>query len=171
MSCLFNSLSYFVEDSAWDIRQNICDFLANDNVLFDKVKSSDVVQWDDGAFELGEYVNKMRSSSTWGGAIEIKAFAEIYKKEVLVYSFRSEERGALIATFRPDNAEPDPSPLLLEWTGGHYEPIRSRDMGSAPTIVNDGNNSDSVTVPTKRRTGNHTRTHTGQLGYLRTFTR
>ena len=58
MSCLFNALAHFVEDSPYTIRQNVCDYLLRDTDIFDGVSSSQVVYWDSG-LPLDLYVNKM----------------------------------------------------------------------------------------------------------------
>lgn len=120
MSCLFNSLSRFVEQDAYEIRQTICNFLEADNVLFDDVKSSDVTKWD-GNTSLDSYVRRMRSTSTWGGAPELKAFCEIWGMGVNVYSPDKK----LVASFVPSR-EYDKI-VNLKWSGCHYDPLPDRE--------------------------------------------
>jgi hypothetical protein len=115
MSCLFHSLSRFVEDDSYSIRSKICDFLEKDDVLFDDVKSSQVTNWDNGK-DLKSYVRDMRSTSEWGGGIEIKAFCEIYNKNVEVF-----KNNKCIASFSSSKDSADT--ICLTWTGNHYEPI------------------------------------------------
>lgn len=122
MSCLFNALSYFVpNDTPELIRQRICDFLSTDGVLYDDVRCSDVTQWCEG-MKLEDYVGGMRSTSTWGGAIEIKAFCEIYRKSVDVISRRPGDGDKKVASFLPSGEECCPV-IQLMWTGSHYEPL------------------------------------------------
>ena len=73
MSCLFNSFSALVGEPPQAIRGRICDWLTTDPVLIDDVSASTVVLVESGK-ELAPYVSHMRSTSTWGGAIEIRAF-------------------------------------------------------------------------------------------------
>jgi hypothetical protein len=129
MSCLFNSLSHFVDDDANTIRQKICDFLNEDGCLFDSIRCSDVTQWGEHK-GLEEYVRNMRSTSTWGGAIEIKAFCEIYKRGVKVYSTRAKDLSVVpVAEFVPQSSDIlDNGMVNLLWTGSHYDPMN-------PTII------------------------------------
>ena len=113
MSCLFIALGYFVKEDPTVLRQRICDFLESNAMLMTDVDSENVVMWTENV-NLKDYVASMRSTSTWGGAIEIKAFCELYKRSVRVFNGQRK----LLATF----AEGDSIDLI--WTGGHYEPVR-----------------------------------------------
>lgn len=125
MSCLFIAFSHFVTDSPDKIRSRICDYLASDACLFDTVKCSDVAAWSDNT-SLASYVDSMRLTSTWGGAIEIKAFCEIYHRVVHVY----DHHHTLIASFIPSSGM---GPLVeLIWSGSHYEAIRN--VAQPPTV-------------------------------------
>ena len=47
MSCLFNSLQYFIpNESSVDIRNKICDYLQNNNKIIDGLETSYVLQLD-----------------------------------------------------------------------------------------------------------------------------
>lgn len=73
---------------------------------------------------LQDYIRQMRSNATWGGAIEIKAFCDIYNVNVLVRNIRNENR---------DPNTPDTIEFLcnnntnrlveITWNGGHFEPV------------------------------------------------
>ncbi len=73
---------------------------------------------------LQDYITQMRSNSTWGGAIEIKAFCEIYKVNVLVRNIRNDNRNPNT----PDNIEflcneETNRWVEITWNGGHFEPV------------------------------------------------
>ena len=56
MSCLFDSISYFLKIESSKIREQICN-----------------------------YISKMRSTTTWGGSNEILAACNIWKIKINVY--------------------------------------------------------------------------------------
>lgn len=121
MSCLFNSLSRFVPETSAQLRNRICNFLQqnservlpglSDQVLFGMPKA--------------KYVENMRRSSTWGGAIEIRAFCQIYNFEVEVVNIRRNgralNRNASVMFLAP-GTEPKQR-ARITWNGNHYEPL------------------------------------------------
>jgi hypothetical protein len=40
MSCLFNSLSYFIHDNSYNIRQRICDYLEENKPIIDGLNTN-----------------------------------------------------------------------------------------------------------------------------------
>jgi hypothetical protein len=93
------------------------------------LSASLVIQIESGQ-PLDRYVANMRSVNTWGGAIEIRAFVQLWKRPVRVLVLRARPRrwiefpysvadasGKLVETLEND--------CKISWTGGHYEPIRS----------------------------------------------
>jgi hypothetical protein len=129
MSCLFNSFSALVGERPQTIRAKICDWLATDPALMEDLSASLVIQIESGQ-PLDRYVANMRSVNTWGGAIEIRAFVQLWKRPVRVFVLRARPRrwiefpysvtdasGKLVETLEND--------CKISWTGGHYEPIRS----------------------------------------------
>lgn len=121
MSCLFQSLAYFVQNDDVDlIRQKICNFLA-----LSELGQSDFVlhmmsETSADSSAVPSYVSHMRDSSTWGGAIEIQAFCEVYRYRV---------RNILLTNHKTVTFVPSDGMYLHEavitWNGGHYEPQRS----------------------------------------------
>ena len=85
MSCLFESLSKFVNIHPTDLRQKICDFLQTNPRLMDGMSAEEIAKFDSD-LPLDRYVFIMRQCSTMGGAIEIKAFCSLFYKNVKVYS-------------------------------------------------------------------------------------
>jgi hypothetical protein len=120
MSCLFNSLSYFINENSNDIRQKICDYLQKNLSIIDGIETSQVLELDNNS--ASNYITNMRSSSTWGGAIEIQVACNIWKICINVKNFR-DANGKTIQ-FIPINTNYDNS-IDIYWTGGHYEPMRN----------------------------------------------
>jgi hypothetical protein len=130
MSCLFNSFSTFKSivkgDDSFTIRQKICDYLATNPILFDDIKSDTIIEWETNT-NLESYIKHMRNTSTWGGAIEIKCFCEIYDCNVEVMNIRNEGFITMISRnilFQKSGTESKEVPLVrISWNGGHYEPL------------------------------------------------
>lgn len=117
MSCLFDSLSYFHSISSNEMRSRICDYIKT-NPKMNDVKVSDCIKWETGK-TLDAYISHMRNSCTWGGAIEIKAYCDLFNVSVEVNSIRKgEHRKVEFINTRKTNMW-----IILKWTGNHYEPI------------------------------------------------
>lgn len=115
MSCLFDTLSIHVGLNSNILRQKICDYLEENPNLFEDISTQDYVKWvGEGYSDLESYVTNMRNSSTWGGAIEIKAFCNMFNVNVNV----NDKRG------KSDNIEflvdKETNTLNINWNGGHY---------------------------------------------------
>ena len=84
MSCLFNSLSRFVDLDAAGLRAEICNFiLANAGSLMPGLDAQTLL-----GMPLLTYVRRMQKPSTWGGAVEIQAFCQRFDAEVEVVNIR-----------------------------------------------------------------------------------
>jgi hypothetical protein len=120
MSCLFRSLSYFVpSDSAELIRQKVCTFLALNRYMAHS-DTSTYIKWETG-MSLRDYVRKMRSEQTWGGAIEIQAFCELYGISVHCIDQRTNQPFVYNPTSKPYHKH-----ITLLWQNQcHYEPRQS----------------------------------------------
>lgn len=122
MSCLFESLGRLTGYEPSRMRAGLCNYLSSDPVLYsDGTRASQVVVWESGARNLDDYVRRMRSSSTWGGAIEIKAFVDWSAIPVVVYDTRRKPWQAIRFTH---NQPASRHCLRLAWNGAHYEPLR-----------------------------------------------
>lgn len=120
MSCLFNSFSALIGEAPQSIRLRICDWLATDPLLLDDISASVIVPVESG-LPLQPYVARMRSPATWGGAIEIRAFVRLWKRPVRVYSIQNRRW----IEFPLDHGVAPTGPeCKLQWTGGHYTPMR-----------------------------------------------
>ena len=128
MSCLFNSLSHFIpQTDPQAIRARICDYLQANSPIIDGMATHDVLQLD-SLTTSEQYIGAMRTLTTWGGAIEIQAACAIWNARIVVHDIRSCQKqtieflpvsnDTINATNSPDKT------FTLEWSGGHYEPIR-----------------------------------------------
>ena len=123
MSCLFNSLSYFIDMSSMRIRQRICDYLQDAKTLLPGIDTRTLLELE--AVDAESYIRHMRLASTWGGAIEIRAACDIWNFDITVMNERDRTRPTRIefVSVNADNGEPARK-ISLCWTGGHYEPVR-----------------------------------------------
>jgi hypothetical protein len=126
MSCLFNSLSYFIpQTDPQAIRARICDYLQANSPIIDGMATQDVLHQDSGS-SPDQYIGAMRSPSTWGGAIEIQAACNIWNARIVVHDIRSCQKQCIefLPVANDTNNSPDKM-FELEWSGGHYEPVRN----------------------------------------------
>lgn len=119
MSCLFNSIQYFLPQlSSIDIRNKICDYLQQNGKLIDDISTQEII-----ALENNNYIQEMRNPNTLGGAIEIQAACNIWNLKIIVKNDR-DANGSIIE-FLPINNNIN-NTIHLQWTGGHYEPINQK---------------------------------------------
>jgi len=119
MSCLFNSLSKRIENLNGDqLRTIITDYLKNNPKLFhdDQMDLSQVLG---GHENMNQYIQNMEQRSTWGGAIEIKAFCEIFHAIVKIKVLSTSKW----IEFVPNQTEKGAPIFLLSWDGSHYEAL------------------------------------------------
>jgi hypothetical protein len=114
MSCLFNSLAAYTPGK--NLRQEICDYLSTNPELIDGLCAADVIGIESG-MGLEAYIQNMRSPSTWGGAIEIRAYCNIYKANVKVNVVATGQWIEFV------HEQPERDDVRLRWTGGHYDPV------------------------------------------------
>ena len=126
MSCLFNSVGQLLGVPTETVRRTICDYLAGDHPVLDGMKTSDVL-----ALESPQYIQRMRQSSTWGGAIEIQTIVRIWNVNVTVQNRR--DGTSPIEFVTPGIAN---GTLTLYWTGNHYEPVDIRMLSSLHIVSN-----------------------------------
>ncbi len=117
MSCLFDSLSYFLRIDSWSIRQVICDYLQQNKPIIDGIATTDIL-----TYEGQDYISHMRRTATWGGAIEIQCACVIWNTRINVWNYRDHSQQAI--EFVPLSGNPART-IDIYWTGGHYEPLRN----------------------------------------------
>ena len=117
MSCLFRSLAPAVGLSPGALRKRIVDYIRTDPPLLDNIKATDIVKWTEGK-DLHSYTNQMYSQSTWGGAIEIRAYCELFRVAVCVH---------VLYTRKTFMVEPSTTTILktvhINYNGSHFEPM------------------------------------------------
>ena len=116
MSCLFNTLSYFMQESSNNNKQKICDYIEQNKSLIEGIETKDIIK-----YEENNYIAKMRNTNTWGGAIEIQSACNIWKCKIIVHNRRDKKNTKI--EFIPVSGIIE-NTFELEWTGGHYEPVR-----------------------------------------------
>lgn len=127
MSCLFRSLSNSINNTnETQLRLILVDYLAENPVLIvpDK-KASEIIVAEFPNQKFENYLEKMRHSNTWGGAVEIKAFCELFSIQVNVVVLETRKT----ISFVPNKWETqnctinDLRCITITWNGYHYEPI------------------------------------------------
>ena len=123
MSCLFNSLHFFIPSmTPQQIRDRICEYLAQNEPVIEGIDTSVLLSLDGPA---DKYISRMRHPSTWGGAIEIQAACNIWRTAIIVQNRRGSEKSDI--EFVPVKGAAQSS-VAVQWTGGHYEPVNMGKM-------------------------------------------
>ena len=128
MSCLFNSLAYFLTDSSEEIRKKICDYIQqNQNYmgLPEKVFYSGKTREN--------YVVHMRKPSSWGGGIEIQVACFVYNVRIYVVDTRNiskNKKKEMLFNYVSQNLETKcdnntSRVIRLFWNGFHYTPDKT----------------------------------------------
>ncbi len=118
MSCLFNSLNYFIKEGSYEIRQKICDYLQENKPIIDGLETNTVLMFENP--NPNTYISNMRLQSTWGGAIEIQCACNIWQLRINVKNYRDNNNKSI--EFLPLSSIYNET-INVYWTGGHYEPI------------------------------------------------
>jgi hypothetical protein len=118
MSCAFLSLSHFINGiNENQLRNIICDFLSTNPKLIDDLTAEQCI-WESN-IPLPEYVANMRNPCTWGGAIEIISFCQIFNIDVLIKQINApEQKDIEFKSKTPTNII-----IKLLYNGNHYEPF------------------------------------------------
>ena len=136
MSCLFISIGKWTSESPASVRKKICDYLEeHQETGFDCIPLFQMLDTyeESAATEkkqqiVSTYINNMRKSSTWGGAVEIRAAAEVYQTPITVFSVRGVDHHLFInggLVFSPSSYPKETSPIKISWNGSHYEALNS----------------------------------------------
>lgn len=121
MSCLFNSIGALLNVDPTSLRQDVCNYLASNPQCFDdQTRLNDILKWESN-ISPEDYVENMRSTSTWGGSNEIRAICDMIQVPVFVHNIR--DRPPTVIQFYPLRRQPQRNGLHISWSGGHYEPI------------------------------------------------
>ncbi len=113
MSCLFQSLSHFVNGmNENSLRHNICNYLSENHQIFDDLSTNDITTIESG-LNISQYISNMRNPSTWGGSLEIKVFCNIFNVVVIVHHNNRQ------IEFLPSTNKPI-GKCNIGYTGNHY---------------------------------------------------
>lgn len=113
MSCLFNSISYFMSINSDELRNNACDYLEQNKPIINELDTNLILQFDDA-----NYVQKMRYNTTWGGAIEIAAICNLYNIKIIVKNLEDCKDIEFLPLCNNFN-----NIIYISWNGVHFEPI------------------------------------------------
>jgi len=117
MSCLFDSLSYFLKYDSNQIRQKICDYLEKNEPIIDGLDTKFVLSLDDS-----NYIANMRKRSEWGGGIEIQTACNLWNLRIIIHNIR--EKDSYIEFIPLKNLYT--YTIQLSWNGFHFEPVASQ---------------------------------------------
>jgi len=127
MACLFDSLTPFLvnkegkKPSSQNLREEICNYLELNKDLMDDITNSELTIFTNN-LKLKDYIREMRKPSTWGSAIEIKTFCEIYKVKVVVVNLRDNRHIEFIPSSKRSIFPIPEHTIYLRYTGNHYTP-------------------------------------------------
>jgi hypothetical protein len=126
MSCLFRSLSTFISNmNDHQLRQMIVDYIEKNPRLCQDSSCMDyqtLVHHEFGSMSLQDYCRHMRQDSTWGGAIEIRAFCDMFDAHVHVHVLATGK----VIHFQPltTTSQSSFNIFRISWNGAHYEPLK-----------------------------------------------
>lgn len=119
MSCLFNSISHFIQNTSGpNVRYQICEYLSENKVVISGIDTHELLEIIEK-----NYINNMKQLSKWGGGIEIQTACNIWNLCIVVLDIRKDEHISIV--FKPidPNTNIENSKIHITWNGFHYEPI------------------------------------------------
>lgn len=129
MSCLFDSISFFIENcSSHELRSLMCDYLQKNPMFWDSMRFDQVFGMFDhndvhGTRTIHDYIDLMRRDCVWGGALEIQAICNMCDLAIDVIVLSSHSRHNVIE-FVPTAVTASPRhKIRISWNGFHFEPI------------------------------------------------
>ena len=115
MSCLFDALSRYVYHCTSDrLRQHIAAYEASDPVLGNGLRFSQNI----APVTLEQYHRWITNPNSWGGALEIAAFAKLFQVNVEVDVDSTKKQIMFHGTDRPRARV-----IRIHWNGVHYSAI------------------------------------------------
>lgn len=111
-SCLFSSIAYLLDKDNFNISSSLIYRL----IIVDHIKENNI---DEGMLGMSkeEYLQKISESDTWGGAIELKMFSEIFNIQIAVLDVQS---GRIDIFGELEDFE---KRIYLLYNGIHYDPL------------------------------------------------
>lgn len=115
MSCLFDSIAFFLKTDSFGLRQQVCDYLEKNLKIHEDLDTKFILELDDP-----EYIAKMRRPETWGGSNEISVCCNLFKIKIIVYT---DPKHTQKIEFLPLDTIYN-NVIALEWMQNHYEPVK-----------------------------------------------
>lgn len=111
-SCLFSSIGYLIDNKGFNdttklqYRQLLVNYLENANL-------------EEGLLEIPkpDYLENIQNPSTWGGAIELKLFSDMFQVEIASIDVQSNR----VDIFGQDKNYPQR--IYVLYNGVHYDPL------------------------------------------------
>ena len=111
-SCLFSSIGYLIDNKNFDettklqYRQLLTNHIEDNNVDIAMLGMS-----------KEEYINNIQNPATWGGAIELKLFSDMFQVEIASIDVQSNR----VDIFGQDKNYPQR--IFVLYNGVHYDPL------------------------------------------------
>jgi len=116
MSCLFLSLAPIVNMHPMEVRLRIVEYLKTNPAIMDELKAEDIVKLSDTKETFQSYTEKMKSPDTWGGALEIRAFCQLFKVNVTVHVVYTGKEFTFYSNIASSKT------MHIKYTGTHFVP-------------------------------------------------
>ena len=118
MSCLFDSLSHFHHEfSGNDMRTILVQYLTK-NPNINGLKAQEYIK-SEKRMPLEQYIEFMKRPTSWGGAIEIKIYCDVFKRNVLVVSQPNSRNIEFFSKKKTKIWD------IIHWNGSHYTAIKT----------------------------------------------
>ena len=121
MSCLFDSISHFLQIPGHSVRKTICDYMEKSLPIIDGLDTKTLLEIESPNYN--NYIEVMRHNHTQGGAIEIQAACNIWNLKVKVLNIRDNTKDIKFKPLIILNYQDRPKKIKISWNGGHYEPV------------------------------------------------
>ena len=111
-SCLFSSIGYLIDNKNFNettklqYRQLLTNYIEDNNIDIAMLGMS-----------KQEYINNIQNPSTWGGAIELKLFSDMFQVEIASIDVQSNR----VDIFGQDKGYPQR--IFVLYNGVHYDPL------------------------------------------------
>ena len=131
-SCLFSSIAYLLNKDNFNENSSLMYRL----MIVDHINSTDIGE-DMLGMSKTEYIEKISQTSTWGGAIELKFFSEIFNVQIASIDVQS---GRLDVFGEMEDYE---KRIYMLYNGIHYDPLvmnNTDDIASDITIFSPEDN-------------------------------
>jgi len=111
-SCLFSSIGYLIDNKNFNETTKI----QYRQLLVKYLEDTEI---DNSIFEIPkqEYIKNIQNPSTWGGAIELKLFSDMFQVEIASIDVQSNR----VDIFGQDKNYPQR--IFLLYNGVHYDPL------------------------------------------------